>query len=161
MIPRKITNNFKIISKKKDKGNTYIEGMLTCCNSFEFEVNVVGKIKYGLFNRIYVTPDNEKIAISVRCKKCGMVISAFDSCCDGYEQCDKKIHMLAIKEALVCKKCSNNNFSVGIKYEYPDIQELEDIGIIEIDNAFTWIWVTLECNICGTRNRNFIDFETS
>ena len=48
-----------------------------------------------------------------------------------------------------------------IKYEYPDIQELEELEITEIDNAFTWIWITLECNNCGTRYKNFVDCETT
>ena len=60
-----------------------------------------------------------------------------------------------------CKKCRNGVFSVGIKYEYPDIQELEELKITEIDNAFTWIWITLECKQCGTVYKNFVDCETT
>lgn len=60
-----------------------------------------------------------------------------------------------------CKKCTDNNFSVEVKYEYPDYQELMDLGITEIDNAFTWIWITLECNQCGKRYNNLVDFETA
>ena len=52
-------------------------------------------------------------------------------------------------------------FSVGIKYEYPDTQELEELEIPEIDNVFTWIWITLECNKCGTRYKDFVDCETT
>ena len=51
--------------------------------------------------------------------------------------------------------------AMWIKYEYPDIQELQELGIKDTDNAFTWIWITLECNKCGTRYKNFVDFETA
>ena len=44
---------------------------------------------------------------------------------------------------------------------YPDIQELAELEITELDNAFTWIWITLECNKCGTIYKNFVDFETT
>ena len=51
--------------------------------------------------------------------------------------------------------------AMWIKYEYPDYQELMGLGITEMDNAFTWIWITLECNQCGKRYNNFVDFETA
>ena len=60
-----------------------------------------------------------------------------------------------------CLKCQNKSFSVAIKYEYPDVKELQELGISDIDNAFTWIWITLECNNCGTRYKNFVDYETT
>lgn len=74
----------------------------------------------------------------------------------------KKIqHTKTILKSINCKKCQDDNFSISIKYEYPNVQELENLGITEIDNAFTWIWVTLECNKCGTKYKNFIDYETA
>ncbi len=50
---------------------------------------------------------------------------------------------------------------MGIKYEYPDTQELMELEMSEIDNAFTWIWITLECSKCGTKYKNFVDCETA
>ena len=109
-----------------------------------------------------LSPENDKIVLKARCKKCGKVISIFDSSCDGYEQCGKgQPTHVPITKPVDCKKCRDRGFSIGIKYEYPDIQELEELEIPEIDNAFTWIWITLECNNCGTRYKNFINYETT
>lgn len=60
-----------------------------------------------------------------------------------------------------CEKCNDVSFSISIKYEYPNEQELDVLGISERDSAFTWIWVSLKCNKCGTEYKKFVDFETS
>ena len=44
-----------------------------------------------------------------------------------------------------------------MKYEYA---ALDEIDADKIDNAFTWIWITLECNLCHTKYKNFISYET-
>jgi ribosomal protein L33 len=59
-----------------------------------------------------------------------------------------------------CKKCGSNNYSMNIKYEYPNKNELDMLGINEPDNAFTWIWITLKCNNCGKTYKNIVDIET-
>ncbi len=161
MIPKKIQPYFKTTFQNKDGDNNLIEGMLICCNSHEFEILVVGEIKHKIIPRMCLIPENDMVVLEVRCKKCGKVISVFDSCCDGYEKCENNqtIHMLT--KPINCKKCYDNSFSIEIKYEYPNIQELEELEITEIDNSFTWIWCTLKCNKCGTMYKNFIDYETT
>jgi len=161
LIPNKIQSFFCTTLQKKDGNYGLIEGTLTCCNAHDFEVFVVGEIKHSAFSKMCLFPENDKIVLEVRCKKCGKVISVFDSSCDGYEQCGKSQPAHIPTKPICCKKCRDNRFSVGIKYEYPDIQELEELEIPEIDNAFTWIWSTLECNKCGTRYKNFLDYETT
>ena len=161
MIPQKIQPFFETTFQKKDGENSLIEGILTCCNSHDFEVFVVGEIKHSMFSRMCLIPKNDEIVLEVRCRKCGRVISVFDSRCDGYEQCGKNQPTHIPPKLIGCKKCQDGYFSVDVKYEYPDIQELEELEITEIDNAFTWIWITLECNRCGTIYKNFIDYETT
>lgn len=161
LIPKKISSYFKTAFQNKNGDNTLTEGTLTCCNSHEFEVYVVGKIKYSIPFKMHLLPENEKTLLEVRCKKCNKVISVFDSSCDGYEHCEKEKYEYTAINSIKCKKCLYNDFSVYIKYEYPDFQELKELEINEIDNAFTWIWITLECNKCGTKYRNFIDLETT
>ena len=158
LIPKIVKPYFKITQHKKNRDNSLIEGVLTCCSAHDFEVFVVGKIKHSIFSKMFLCSENDKTVIEVRCRKCGKVISVFDSSCDGYEQCGKEQYTHVQIKPIDCRKCRNGGFSVGIKYEYPDIQELE---ITEIDNAFTWIWITLECNNCGTRYKNFVDCETT
>ena len=60
----------------------------------------------------------------------------------------------------VCIKCKSNDFKVKIKYEYTDINELDKLRKKEKDNAFSWIWISLECNKCGKKYKNFVDLET-
>ena len=143
LIPKKIQPYFKMIHQINDNDNSIIEGMLTCCNAHDFDVFVGGEVR------------------QVRCRKCGKVIQVFDSSCDGYEKCWKAQYTHAQAKPIDCRKCQNGGFSVRIKYEYPAIQELAELGIAEMDNAFTWIWITIECNNCKTKYKNFVDCETA
>lgn len=133
MIPKKIQPYFKTTNQIKDGDNSIIEGILTCCNAHDFEVFVVGKIKRSMFSKMCLFPENDKTVIEVRCRKCGKVISLFDSSCDGYEKCGRKQYKHVQAKPIDCRKCRNRGFSVGIKYEYPDIQKLAEFKITEID----------------------------
>ena len=162
MIPKTIQPYFKITQQIEERDNSIIEGVLTCCDAHDFEVYVVGKIKRNMFSKMYLYPQNDKIVFEVRCKKCGKVISVFNSNFDGYEQCGKNPSNTCLSPQIInCVQCRSEGFSITIKYEYPDIQELQELGIKDTDNAFTWIWITLECNKCETRYKNFVDFETA
>lgn len=159
MIPKKIQPYFEIINQIKDGDNDIIEGVLTCCKSHDFEVFVAGEIKRSAFSKMHLFSENDKTAIEVRCRKCGQIILVFDSDSDGYDKCEEKQHTHIQMKPVKCKKCQNGGFSVGIKYEYPDAHELKKLEIPETDNAFTWIWITLECNECGSKYKNFVDCE--
>ena len=161
MIPPKIQPYFELTSQKKDGENSLFAGELVCCDSHDFEVLVIGKVQHDIFSKMNLYPDNDKIVMEVRCRKCGKVIPVFDSCYDGYEQCTNYRYVYRSAKPIACTKCQSNNFRVNIKYEYPDVNELEKLEIVERDNAFTWIWVALECNECGTRYKKFIDCETT
>lgn len=76
--------------------------------------------------------------------------------CGGYEPNGKGVR--AAFRRVVCNRCGGDAFSVAIRYEYSNDGALE---IAEPENAFTWIWVALECCGCGMKYRNFIDFETA
>ncbi len=161
MIPKKIHPYFTITGKKTEEDNTLIEGILTCCNSHEFEVRIAGENKTTFFSGMHLFPIDDKLALDVCCKKCGRVIPVFYSEQDGYERIGKSICKSALTQPICCRRCKDDTFSVEIRYEYPDPLELLSLGIIETDNAFTWIWITLECRQCGRRYNNFVDFETT
>lgn len=161
MIPKKIQPYFEVMNQTKDGDNDIMEGELTCCKNHDFEMSVAGEIKHSVFSKMYLFSENDETAVEVRCRKCGQVISVFDSGCDGYDKCGEKQHVHMPMKPVKCKKCQNRVFSVEIKYENPDIQELKELEIPEIDNAFTWIWITLKCNKCGTQYKNFVDCETA
>ena len=161
MIPNKIKQNFAIAKKRIVGSNTIVEGMLTCCNSQKFEVCIVGEIQHRLLSKSVLMPKNAHIALIACCRQCGRVIPVFDSHCDGYAQSDRNCPPFSIMRPWSCNICAHNDFSINVRYEYPDIEELTDLGITDVTNAFTWIWGTLVCNHCGTKYRNFIDVDTS
>ena len=105
LIPKKLQPYFKETHQTKAGDNTIIEGILTCCNTHDFEVCVVGEIKHGLFSKMHIFPKNDRTVVKVRCRKCGRIISVFDSACDGYEQCEKKQCTHVQTESIDCKKC--------------------------------------------------------
>ena len=95
------------------------------------------------------------------------LIKIFNSCIDGCDaNCEddntpKIIDKNNVKDKLFnCSRCKGNNFSISIKYEYPDEDELKELGFKDISNAFTWITVSLTCNNCGKKYKKFIDFES-
>lgn len=160
MIPEKIKPFFDVTLLKMDFANKLIEGGLACCGEHAFDVLTVGEVKHGMFFDTCLFPEKDTIILKAICKKCGKVILVFDSRCDGYGHLKEKQHAPIAAKPFRCKKCSDDSFSVSIKYEYPTAKELKELGISETDNAFTWIWVTLGCNKCGAGYKNFIDLET-
>lgn len=156
MIPKRIRPFFKTISTSTKRATTLIEGNLTCCNSAEFEICVVGRIRHTIFSRMSLYHDTNRIVLYARCKQCGQIILVFDSDTDGYDACNQPQNKISSLTPIACSKCLDNNYSVNIKYEYPD-----DLDETNIDNLFTWIWITLICNDCGAKYNNFISFETA
>ena len=159
MIPKYLESNFKIINKKTDGYNNIMEGVLICCDSQEFEVIYNGNIKKNFFSKAYLFSEN-RIILEAKCKKCGKIIHIFDNYIDGYDQIKNKTNVQLPLTFFNCGKCSNNNYSLTIKYEYPMVQELKELKLKNIDNAFTWIWVSIKCNNCHTKYKNFINYET-
>lgn len=160
MIPLKIAPYFKKLHQEMDGDHALIDGLLTCCNCTDFEVYAAGNIKHGIFSKMHLLPANENMRLEARCRKCGNTIVVFDQNCDGYNQLGCEQYIPVTAKAVICKKCLGNHFSIRIRYEYPDIQELRDLGINEVENAFTWIWVKLICSKCESNYPNFIDWET-
>lgn len=59
-----------------------------------------------------------------------------------------------------CPKCRSVVFSVEVKYEYPDLDELKKLDLMDYSNAYTWICVSLKCCGCGKKIEGIIDSET-
>lgn len=157
MVPKKIQPYFKT---KDTLIDNIIQGNLLCCGHNNFSVQIFGEIHHSIFNTMQLLPINNEVALHARCVKCGNVLPIFNSISDGYDQCDTNLHIVVPTTLLECKKCHHNDFSIKIRYEYPEIEELNGLGIVNKDNAFTWIWITIECNHCGKKYKNFIDYET-
>lgn len=153
LIPKRIYPYFAEIKNS----DTITEGRMICCNHQDFDVYTCGEIKKSYLKlHTYLTGD--AVALKIKCNKCGGSILVFDSKCDGYDMvCENvvsdmdgdKLNFVQFR----CKKCSSASFGIGIKLEYAGTDE------IATGDAFTWICVTLECNQCHARYKNFIDYE--
>ncbi len=159
MTPKRITPYLIGLSQRNDGENSLTEGNLCCCNAHEFEISFSGVLHHNIFSNIYIVPEHNRLELVAQCKKCDNHIQVFDSSIGGYEKSISSI--IEKKQLFSCKKCGNNNYSLRIKYEYPDIKELVELGLESPDNAYTWIWVSLKCNCCGTKYKNFIDYDAT
>lgn len=159
LIPGKIQPYFDIRMQKSNDKDDLIEGSITCCNAHNFEVFVTGKVQRSIFSKMHVLQENDEMFIEAHCKNCGKIISIFNNRQDGYEKYNGKSLTQRTPAIVHCPQCLESDFSVNIKYEYPAIEELKELGIEEMDNAFTWISINLECCKCGKRYNNFVDYE--
>ena len=163
MIPTKIMPFFKIDYIKND----ITSGCLNCCEENSFNIYYNGEIEKNIILGTYLSGNNDSISLSAKCLKCGSLIKVFNSCIDGYDaNCEewntlRTINKNNVKVKLFnCSRCKGDNFSISIKYEYPDEDELKELGFKDISNAFTWITISLTCNNCGKKYKKFIDFES-
>lgn len=162
MLPLKIKPYLTNIREKSDDNCLIIEGELSCCGKQEFEMSFDGLVRKSFLTGTYIYAKDDKIVLEAKCKCCGKKIVLFHSSIDGYAQCQKNIKKnISSLKSFDCIKCKQNNFAVIIKYEYSDLQELKEEGIDNIDNAYSWIWISLKCNECNTKYRKFFDFETA
>ena len=155
LIPEKIQPYFDIEVQK----NSLIKGRIICCNVHDFEIFVTGKVQRSAFSKMYVFQENEEMIIEAHCKNCGKVISIFNNRQDGYEKYNGDSLTRKIPTIVNCPHCQENVFSINVTSEYPEIEELKELGIEEMNNAFTWIRIALECRSCKKRYNNFVDYE--
>jgi hypothetical protein len=161
-VPSKLKSYLHQINSKIDT-NTIVSGIVTCCSCSEFDVLCYGNIKKSLLGHISLCDKTDGIVVRLRCKKCGEEIEVFNSFTDGYNRCiEEKVDCVNIQfQSFHCNAQEHSNFSVEVIFEYPPKQELIDDEITECDNAFSWIWISLKCNICNKYFKNFVDYETS
>lgn len=147
IFPENVRNN--IINMKERKNNIYTCD-LVCCGQNSFEI-------YSTYK------DSEDIVCIAKCPKCLKEYEIYNSLIQGYDNCIdvKRINKNIKLNSFRCKKCKENNCNVHLKYEYPPIDELKEDNIEPISNAFSWIWISFECTLCGKKYKNFINEETS
>ena len=161
MVPQKLQQYFQTTGEVLSDDDLILSGRLCCCNSEEFEVHSNGIIKQRFLKRMVLHENNtEGLCFIAKCKRCNKTIEVFNSSTDGYDRCgtmsiakESKTHLIS------CKKCNANDYAIEVKLEYSGISEISDTK--HNDNAFSWIWVHLRCNKCGTVFRNVIDYETA
>lgn len=166
MIPKRMQPYISIRKEHEDNYSTISEGNLQCCDQNIFSVKTRGMIT-GLLHHS-LQPQNEEMSMVASCIKCQRKIIVFDYKYDGYDrQTENESKVRFDAEAIdktlnncKCPKCKSENYSIAVKYEYPDLAELESLELMDCTNAYTWIVVTLAYCNCGKKMRRFIDLET-
>ena len=160
LVPKRLESNLKNLNINQKRYNTIFCGNFACCDSSNFELLYFGEIDHSFFSKMFLAPKNNIVVLKSRCKKCKKMHLIYDNNCDGYDNYKSDQVSKVKTTSLKCKKCLNNDFSIFLKYEYPDVQELYEYKIRDIGNAYTWIWITIRCNCCGFKYSKFIDLET-
>ena len=150
LVPNKLKDNLTVVKDSRD-GYTYnVKAKLTCCNCSDFKVEEIRKDKLIIINCI--------------CNKCNTKYEVFNSELDGYNlqnNDDVKIINDSFKE----HKCvfKMNSYKLDIKYEYIDemeeIKELKKIGINDLSNIYTSIKISLSCNECDKKEKEYLKNE--
>ena len=159
LIPKSLSPNFRWVQPQNSNRENTTAGELICCGKQRFALEYEGEIKYSLWGTGHLSSPNGQVTLTARCKECGRNILVFDSAAMGYDR-ERETAKPSAGSPMACRRCRGNDFSVSIRLEYPDDSELQELDILEPDNAFSWIWVTLKCNTCGKKYQSFIDYET-
>jgi Zn finger protein HypA/HybF involved in hydrogenase expression len=161
-VPKRLQSNLKLRKAKED--NLIICGDLICCDQHEFEVAYSGILRKSLMSNYYLQDQTDGMSLTCKCKKCGEELVVFNSNTDGYDNCINTNDLRLSnppQHVLDCPKCSSNEYTIKMKYEYLDKSEIKDEGIKDYENSFTWIWVSLRCITCNKEFKKFIDYETA
>jgi hypothetical protein len=168
MIPKRIVPYSRVIKEKKDQYGEMTDIELCCCGESRFGVELQGGNKVRLFNRfLMVEVGEERFIFCAVCDKCGKKIAVFDTACDGYDnqipekqQTETAGELTGSSEMYKCPKCKEGLFSIKVKYEYSDPEEMKELNLKDESNAFGWIYISLECCSCGKKIGDFLNFET-
>lgn len=161
--PNRLKHNLKL-TMIKDGTNIIVGGQLSCCNQHEFEVSYQGTLKKSLFRSQYLRIDDNGLILNARCMICGKEVIVFDSHTDGYDKCiDPSEHTVSNIQLVPydCPRCSNKGFNINLEYEFLSKEEIDEEGIEDYENSFTWIRVALKCTDCGKVIKKIIDYETA
>jgi hypothetical protein len=163
--PRYIGKKFIFIDTKNKHTS---KGKIICdCGCTDFAVCYHGNIRKSILGVVQLRPNDDTdnaILVEAICINCGRHFHVFDNRMDGYCNVVDGAYMNKILDSLMlndfkCRYCTNMAFTIEIKWEYPPIDEMDELGDSYFD-AFTWIWIELQCSRCGNKFHQFIDYET-
>jgi hypothetical protein len=161
-VPKKLQETFELIQEKHGT-NIIVQGVVSCCSQHDFTISYLGELKTNWLGHKSIFPENDTIVLMAKCKTCGKEIQVFNSYTDGYDNCvnNSLPPSLSGLANFSCPKCLKDYFSIELSFEYQSKEELEEDGVQEYENAFSWIWVSLICSSCKRTFKNLVDMETS
>ncbi|NTW95492.1 MAG: hypothetical protein HGB31_02600 [Erysipelotrichaceae bacterium] len=161
--PKRLKHNLEL-TIIKDGNNIIAGGQLSCCDQHDFEVSYQGALKKTLFGNQYLQTDDNGLILNARCMICGREVIVFNSLTDGYDRCiDPTEHAVSNTQLVPygCPRCSNKGFNINLEYECLSKEEIDEEGLEDYENSFTWVNVSLKCTDCGKEINKIIDFETA
>ncbi len=140
MIPDRIKPYFLATDQRQDGENTLISGRLQCCGQPAFSLRAVGTVRRGLLHRMSLYLGVEGLALRAACARCERDILVVDAGFDGYDNGFSKTGEtpFSTAESIQCIRCGGGVFSVDLRFEYPDEQELADLDCTNPEDAFNW-----------------------
>lgn len=161
-IPKKLQPNFDL-GKILEGDNILVNGKMKCCEQYNFKIQYIGEIRSSLLGRKTITCHDSELSLIAECCECRKKIEIFNNQTDGYDNCFNGARPVSefSPKALECYTCSGEAFIIEITFEYQSKEDLEKDGVNDYQNAFSWIWVNLECSTCKTKYRKIIDYETA
>jgi len=164
-VPYKVLEYYDPVTFKEGLG-VVSQGRLRCsCSSDDFAIQYIGKIRKGIIGNTYLCEEDNAICLSLTCSSCKKSLVLFDNNIDGYDALTVDILSLTTNAyqkllSFSCPKCGKESFQVSVEYEHLPKEETDQVGIDDYRNAFQWIRVSLVCNSCRRKFRNFVDLET-
>jgi WD40 repeat protein len=164
-VPTKLQPYFELDKEKLVAGNIIVKGTLSCCGQYDFNIQYFGELELVWIGRSVIFTKDGTVILTASCNNCGREIQVFNSDTDGYDgstnsvnRCNKSLPELS---DFLCPTCSNALFSIEITFEYQSKDELEEDGVQEYENAFSSVWISLNCSSCKRKAKNIIDMETA
>lgn len=163
-----------VIPREKSVDEEPFVGDLLCrCGSKSFRMNYPGKTQEfkGKVHPCTIEIDgNFFFLIKAICTKCDMEYLLFDKHFHGWDGflCHDKKEASLPRPVLVpweCLSCGNMGHKVTIEVSSLGKDDFMDatkgkFGEDKWQDAFEWIWISIECTKCGLKTENWVDYET-
>jgi hypothetical protein len=161
-IPTRLQQKFELKDTKLGT-NIIINGNIVCCGQHDFKISYSGMLKKSLIGRMGIFPIESELVLLAKCSVCGEEIQVYNNRTDGYDNCFKVTppKPLLVLNDLFCSNCHEEYYSIEITFEYQSKEDLENDGVKDFQNAFSWIWITLKCSTCNRIFKNIVDIETA
>jgi hypothetical protein len=169
LTPKSLIEYFRNDCEQNANGS-FCERHLTCtCSNTFFAIKYYGKLSKSFIGKVHIEDKDSSygsgVVIAAICSGCKNEIVIFNSFTDGYNSENSNIvfdynKIRNNQDLFTCFKCKETFYAVIMKYEYSGIDDLEKDDIKDIGNAFSWIWINLECKSCNKNYHKFLDYET-
>lgn len=162
-----ITKNYTSTSIQIVDDNTSV-----ICKWIDNNGNIIHQEDITNIMQIFKNQPEEYEYILAECRECKKNVLVFDERIYGYngiisnyEKNQNYSNNYVDKQTIPCSKCKTKYYKVIIRFystgKEDIIKNLDSVfNEDNWTNAFEWITINLQCNLCGKEKKNWFDFET-